>query len=159
LKLELQSTWNGFPYHAMNLYRTLQDAGLTPNDRVIQRVADLRGSLKTGKVPADLLQKLGSLPQRPGHQASLLPVITGALRAHHLGVPGSRLEEPFASLADYTLAYFWEERDDISDSLREGFEDDLKVLAQVYRHAKRDLDDLLLRSRRPFIQEDWNPDG
>lgn len=142
----------------MTLYRTLQDAGLTPNDRVIQRVAELRGSLRTGKVPAALLQKLGLLPQHPGHQASLLPVITEALRAHHSAVRGSRLEEPFASLADYMLAYFWEEHDDISDSLRKGFDDDLQVLAQVYRHAKRDLDDLLLRSRRPFIQEDWNPD-
>jgi hypothetical protein len=106
-----------------------------------------------------LLQKLGLLPQRPGHKASLLPVITGALRAHHSGGCGSRLVEPFASLADYTLAYFWEEHDDISDSLGKGFEDDLQVLAKVYRHAKRDLDDLLLKSRRPFVQEDWNPDG
>lgn len=138
----------------MPLRRPLQNAGLTPNDRVIQRVADLRGSLKTGKVPADLLQKLGLLPQRPGHKASLLPVITGALRAHHLGVRGSRLVDPFASLADYTLAYFWEEHDDISDSLREGFEDDLQVAAKVHRHAKRDLDDRLLKSRRPLIQED-----
>jgi hypothetical protein len=138
----------------MKTHLILRQAGLAPNDRVIQRISELKGVLRTGKLPADLLQKLESLPEHQRRQTSILPLMAEALRGHHSG--GSRLPEPLAALAHYTLAYLWEEHDDISDTWCNGFADDLRVMAQVSRHSKRDLDDLRLKSRRTLIQEGWS---
>jgi hypothetical protein len=65
------------------------------------------------------------------------------------------LPEPLASLTHYTLDYFWKEHDDISDTWSNGIAHDVRVMAQVSSHAKRDLDDLRLKSRRTLIQEGW----
>lgn len=142
-----------FTVRAMKIHHTLRNAGIIPNDRVIQRMSELKGILGTGKLPADLLQKLESLPEHQRRPTSVLPVVAEALKQHQSG--GPRLPEPLSTLAHYTLAYLWEEHDDISDTWCNGFADDLRVMAQVSNHAKRDLDDLRLKSRRTLIQKGW----
>lgn len=138
----------------MKIHHTLRTAGIIPNDRVIQRMSELKGILGTGKLPVALTQKLESMPSHQIRHASILPFLAGCLREHHLGMV--RLQEPLASLALYTLAYLWEEHDDISDAWCNGFADDLRVMAKVSNHAKRDLEDLRLKSRRSFIQRRWS---
>jgi hypothetical protein len=141
-------------WRCKKIYRTLRQAGLAPNERVIQRISELKGILRTGKIPGDLVRKLESLPENQYRLRSILPLLTEALRAHYSG--GSRLPEPIDSLAHYTLAYLWEEHDDISDTWSNGFADDHRIMAQVSSHAKQDLDDLRLKSRRTLIQEEWS---
>ncbi len=97
----------------MQLHRILRQAGIIPNDRVIHRITELKGFLRTGRLPNDLLQKLNPLHEHQCRQAWALPMMAEALRRHHSG--GPRLPEPLASLVHYTLAYLWEEHDDISD--------------------------------------------
>ena len=102
----------------------------------------------------DLVLKLDSLQAHPPGKVSHLPMIAEAVRLHH--ARGPRLSEPLASLAIYTLAYLWEENDDVSDTWADGYDDDLRVMAQVARHAKREIGDLVLKSRRSVILERWS---
>jgi hypothetical protein len=133
--------------------RTIRRAGVIPNDRVIQRRSELKGILRTGKLAAELIQKFESIREHQRRHTSILPVIADALREHHSG--GSSLPEPLTSVAHHTLAYLWQEHDDISDTWCNGFADDLRVMAQVSSHAKPDLDDLPLKFHRPPTHEEW----
>ncbi len=138
----------------MKLQQTLRQAGIIPNARVIYRVAELKGLLGSGRLPEDILRKLKLLPEHQSRQTLHLHILARALCGSYAS--GNPLPEPLNTLAHYSLAYLWEENDEISDDGHNGLTDDLRVTARVAKHAKNELDTLVLKSRRHLIQERWS---